>query len=220
MILADIKVKIDAIANIAISSFLVLKLIGILLLAIDFVRSRITLALISGFNNCAFVFGSDFFVVVFYSGSFVFVNVLPNACGRLRLLKSRFIKTTHCSQRADILVSIFIFWSASQLFLQFISGCRRLGGASAALLTLLADCILIAQRWFLLPTRSRESLFWFGSSIWSVWRGREAWVGVLLIKSGDKRRSRCALFWHGYLLWSRWTSETRRVAISFSLEHF
>jgi hypothetical protein len=109
MILADIKVKIDAIANIAISSFLVLKLIGILLLAIDSVRSRITLALISGFNNCAFVFGSDFFVVVFYSGSFVFINVLPNACGRLRLLKSRFIKTTHCSQRADILVSIFIF---------------------------------------------------------------------------------------------------------------
>ena len=65
MILADIKVKIDAIANIAVRSFLVLKLIGILLLAINFVRSRITLAFICGFYNCTFVFGSVFLVVVF-----------------------------------------------------------------------------------------------------------------------------------------------------------
>ena len=169
------------------------------------------------------MFFGDFFICIFNSCSFIFINILSKTCGWLGLLKSTavFIERSHCSQRAHILVSIFIFGASLQLILQFNSGCGWccLGRTSAALLALLADRILIAESRFLLSTWSRKSLLWFGSSIRSVGCGCKAWVCVLLIESGDKRRFRTTLFCHD-LLWSCWTSKTGWVAIPFSLKHF
>lgn len=207
--MADVKVKIDAIAN-----FFIL----VRFLFITFYNITSSCALII----LLFIYNYTLILLV-NCWSFIFVNFLntfPNSTWWFGWLRSILVRS-HCSQRAHILVFIFITWARSQWFLQLISSCRRstLCTSIAALYALLATSILIAQRWFLLSGWSRLPLLWFGSTIWSVGCGCESWVCVLFIESCDKRRSCHTLFWHEFL-WSCWTSVIGRTAILFTLKHF
>lgn len=211
--MADIKIKINAIAI----SLLVVILITFLFVTLYNITSWSNSLNFCSICTWSFMIFICIFVLTVNSSSFILVNMLPNSSHWLGLLHS-ILSRNNSSQRAHILISIFIIGATFQLLCQLICCSWRLGSASAALLALLACHILVAQCWFLLSTRSRQSLFWFSSTVRSFRCGWRGWVCVLLIESGDERRSRGSLF--GGDLLRRWgTCLIGWTAIAGSLKH-
>ena len=180
IVMADIKIKINAIAI----SLLVLVLIAILFLTIN----DITSAYVSLVFSCLFACMFSISIYLFVLTVNILIYMFPNASHGLGLLHC-ILGRSHSSQRAHVLVSIFIIGASFQLFGQLIR-CFCLGSTAAALLALLTLWTLVAESRFLLSAGSGKSLFWLGSTIGSLRCRRSWWVCVLLIESSDKRRSR------------------------------
>jgi hypothetical protein len=126
--MADIKIKINAVAI----SLLVLVLIAIFFLTINDITSTYASLVLSCFSTCSFSICIYLFVLTVN----ILIYMFPNAGHGLGLLHC-ILGGSHSSQRAHVLVSIFIIGAGLQLFRQLSRRCFRLGSTAAALLALL-----------------------------------------------------------------------------------